>query len=89
VNQTAEHVPSFDQRWDSPPDPWWSVAGWHSQAQSPMGSLLDVVSDVRLEDSLEVPSAVDQDVIEALSAHGPEGTAPRMHSPEVRGSAFG
>jgi len=36
-----------------------------------MWSLLYVVSDVRLEHSLEVPTTVDQDVVEALSAHGP------------------
>jgi hypothetical protein len=53
-----------------------------------MWSLLDVVSDVSPEHPLEVPTTVDQDVVEALLAHGPEGSAPRMHSPEVRGSAF-
>jgi hypothetical protein len=32
-----------------------------------MRSLLDVVSDVRLEHPLEVPTTVDQDMVEALS----------------------
>jgi len=89
VNQTAEHVPSFDRRSGSPPDLRCPVTGGHGQAQSPMWSLRHVVRDVRLEHSREVPTTVDQDVVEALAAHGPERTAPRMHSPEVRGSAFG
>jgi hypothetical protein len=47
-----------------------------------MWSLLVVVSDVGLEHSLEVPTTVDQDVVKALSAHGPhkalrEGVRPR------------
>ena len=70
VNQTAEHVPSFDWRSGSPPDLQVSVAGGYGQAQSPMWSLLYVVSNVSLEHSLEVPTTVDQDVVEALSAHG-------------------
>ena len=36
-----------------------------------MWSLLVVVSNVGLEHPLEVPRTVDQDVVEALSAHGP------------------
>jgi hypothetical protein len=36
-----------------------------------MGSLRHVVRDVRPEHSLEVPTTVDQDVVEALAAHGP------------------
>ena len=36
-----------------------------------MWSLLVVVSDVGLEHSLEVPTTVDQEMVEALSAHGP------------------
>ena len=36
-----------------------------------MWSLRHVVRDVRLEHSLEVPPTVDQDVVEALAAHGP------------------
>ncbi len=36
-----------------------------------MWSLLDVVSDVSLQRSLEVPTTVDQNVVEALAAHGP------------------
>ena len=71
VNQTAEHVPSFDRRSGSPPDLRCSVTGGYGQAQSPMWSLLYVVSDVGLEHSLKVLTAVDQDVVEALSAHGP------------------
>ena len=67
MNQTAEHVPSFDWRWGRPPDPGRSVTGRYGQAQSPMRSLLDVVSDVRLEHPLEVPTTVDQDMVEALS----------------------
>jgi hypothetical protein len=36
-----------------------------------MWSLVDVVGNVGLEHSLEVPTPVDQDVVEALTAHGP------------------
>jgi hypothetical protein len=54
------------------PDLRRSVSGGHGQAQFPMWSLLHVVSDVSLEYSLEVPTTVDQDVVEALSAHGPD-----------------
>ena len=71
MNQTAEHVPSFDRRSGSPPDLRCSVTSGYGQAQSPMWSLLYVVSNVSLEHSLEVPTTVDQDVVEALSAHGP------------------
>src|SRR3990170_1200814 len=71
VDQTAEHVSSFDRRSGSPPDLRCSVPGGYGQAQSSMWSLLYVVSDVSLEHSLEVPTTVDQDVVEALSAHGP------------------
>lgn len=39
VDQTAEHVPSFDRHSGSPPDLRCSVTGGHGQAQSP-----DVVS---------------------------------------------
>ena len=88
MDQAAEHVPSFDGRSGSPLDLRCSVTGGHGQAQSPMWSLRHVVRDVRPEHSLEVPTTVDQDVVEALLAHGPEGTARRMRSPEVRGSAF-
>ena len=47
-----------------------------------MWSLRHVVRNVRLEHSLEVPTTVDQDVVEALAAHGPheppgEGVRPR------------
>jgi hypothetical protein len=47
-----------------------------------MWSLLEVVRDVGLEHPLEVPTPVDQDVVEALLAHGPhkalrEGVRPR------------
>jgi hypothetical protein len=47
-----------------------------------MGSLRHVVRDVGPEHSLEVPTTVDQDVVEALLAHGPhkalrEGVRPR------------
>ena len=47
-----------------------------------MWSLRDVVSDVGLEHSLEVPRTVDQDVVKALPAHSPhkalrEGIRPR------------
>ena len=71
MKQTAEHVPSFDRRSGSPPDLRCSVTGGYGQAQSPMWSLLYVVSNVSLEHPLEVPTTVDQDVVEALSAHGP------------------
>src|SRR5712691_1966526 len=70
VDQPAEHVPSFDRRSD-PPDLRCSVAGGYSQAQPPVSSLLHVVIDVRLEHSLEMSTTVDQDVVEALPAHGP------------------
>jgi hypothetical protein len=36
-----------------------------------MWSLLEVVGEVRFEHPLEVPTTVDQDVVKALSAHGP------------------
>jgi hypothetical protein len=52
-----------------------------------MWSLLHVVSDVRLEHSLEVPATEDQDVVEALSAHGPhepEGCNYSVHAYEQR-----
>jgi hypothetical protein len=39
VNQTAEHVSSFDRRSGSPPDLRCSVTGGYGQAQSPMWSL--------------------------------------------------
>jgi hypothetical protein len=47
-----------------------------------MRSLVDVVGNVGPEHSFEVPTTVDQDVVEALSAHGPhkplrEGIRPR------------
>jgi hypothetical protein len=72
VDQAAEHVPSFDRRSDGPPDLRCSVAGGYSQAQPPMWSLLHVMSDVSLEHSFEMPTTVDQDVVEALSAQGPD-----------------
>jgi hypothetical protein len=82
VDQTAQHVPSFDRRSDGPSDLPCSVTGGHGQAQPSMRSLLHVVSDVGLENALEVPTTADQDVVEALSAHGPheplrEGIGPR------------
>ena len=58
VDQTAEHVPSFDGRSGSPLDLRRSVTGGHGQAQSPMWSLRHVVRDVRPEHSLEVPTTV-------------------------------
>ena len=36
-----------------------------------MWSLLEVVGNVGLEHALEVPTTVDQDVVEALLARGP------------------
>ena len=47
-----------------------------------MRSLVDVVRDVSLEHSFEVPTTVDQDVVKALLAHSPneplrEGIRPR------------
>ena len=71
MDQTAEHVPSFDRRAGRPPDLRCSVTGGHGQAQSPMWSLLEVMGTVGLEHPLEVPTPVDQDVVEALPAHGP------------------
>jgi hypothetical protein len=88
MDQTAKHVPPFDRRLGRPTGLRCSGTGGHGQAQSPMWSLLEVVGNVRPEHALEVPTPVDQEMVEALTAHGPEGTAPRMHSPEVRGSAF-
>jgi hypothetical protein len=43
---------------------------------------MEVVRNVRLEHSLEMPTPVDQDVVETLTAHGPheplgEGIRPR------------
>ena len=66
MDQTAEHVPSFDGRSGDPPDLRCSGTGGHGQAQSPMWSLRHVVSDVRLEHSLEVPTTVDQDVVSVV-----------------------
>src|SRR5450759_2439086 len=71
MDQPAKHVPPFDRRSGSPPDLRCSGTGGHGQAQSPMWSLRRVVSDVGLEHSLEMPTTVDQDVVEALLAHGP------------------
>ena len=47
-----------------------------------MWSLVHVVLDISLEHSFEVPTTVDQDVVKALTAHGPheplcEGIRPR------------
>ena len=66
MDQTAEHVPSFDGRSGSPLDLRCSVTGGYGQAQSPMWSLRHVVSDVRLEHSLEVRTTVDQDVVSVV-----------------------
>jgi hypothetical protein len=71
MDQPAEHVPPFDRRLSRPPGLRCPVTGGHGQAQSPMWSLRHVVRDVRLKYSLEVPTTVDQDVVEALLAHGP------------------
>jgi len=87
VDQTAEHVPSFDRRSGSPPDLRCSVAGRHGQVQSPMWSLRHVVRDVRPEHSLEVPTTVDQDVVEALLAHGPQRN--RSANAFARGARIG
>ena len=71
MDQPAEHVPSFDQGWGRSRNLGWSDAGRHGQTQSPMRPLVDVVQDVRPEHALEVPTPVDQDMVEALPAHGP------------------
>jgi hypothetical protein len=59
-----------------------SVRGGYGQAQSPMWPLLEVMRDVRLEHPLEVPRTVDQDVVEALTAHG-------LHEPLREGVRLG
>ena len=71
MDQAAEHVPSFDGRSGSPPDLRCSGTGGYGQAQSPMWSLMEVVGNVGLEHPLEVPTPVDQEMVEALPAHGP------------------
>ena len=88
MDQTAEHIPSFDRHSGSPGP---AVFGYRRARPSsiPMWSVGHGVSDVILEHSLEVPTSVDQDVVKALSAHGPNRTAPRMHSLEVSGLASG
>ena len=71
MDQAPEHVPPFDRRLGRPTGLRCSVTGGHSQAQSPMWSLLEVMRDVRLEHPLEMRATEDQDVVEALTAHGP------------------
>ncbi len=71
MDQTAKHVPPLDRRLNRPPGLRCSGSGGYGQAQSPMWSLTEVVGNVRLKHSLEVPTTVDQDVVEALAAHGP------------------
>ncbi len=84
MDQTAQHVPSLDSRHSGRlGDRRRSVTCGHGQTQSPMGSLITVVGDVRPEHPLEVPTPVDQDVVEALPARGPheplrEGIRPRL-----------
>ena len=70
MDQPAEHVPPFDRRLSRPPGLRRSGTGGYGQAQSPMWSLIEVVRNVGLEHALEVPTTVDQDVVEALLAHG-------------------
>ena len=89
MDQPAEHVPPFDRRLSRPPGLRCSGTGGYGQAQSPMWSLRHVVRDVRPEHSLEVPTTVDQDVVEALAAHGPHEPLREGVSPEVPGSGFG
>lgn len=88
MDQAAEHVPSFDQGWGRPRNLGWSDASRHGKTQAPMRSLVDVVRDVRPEHSFEVPTIVDQDVVETPGARSARA-APRRHSPEVLGSGFG
>jgi hypothetical protein len=88
IRPPSTSLRSFDRRPGSPPDLRCSVTGGHGQAQSPMWSLRHVVRDVRPEHSLEVPTTVDQDVVEAPqslhrsqggSQHGvPSGRGERM-----------
>jgi hypothetical protein len=70
-----------------PPDLRCSGTGGHGQVQSPMWSLRHVVRDVRPEHSLEVPTTVDQDVVEALLAHGPQRN--RSANAFARGARIG
>ena len=71
MDQAPEHVPPFDRRLSRPPGLRCSGTGGYGQAQSPMWSLMEVMGYVGLEHALEVPTPVDQDVVEALPAHGP------------------
>jgi hypothetical protein len=71
MDQTAKHVPPFDRRLGRPTGLRCSGTGGYGQAQSPMWSLLEVVGNVGLEHALEVPTPVDQEMVEALTAHGP------------------
>ncbi len=90
MDQTAEHIPPFDRRHSGSHggNLRWSVTCRHGQAQSPMRPLLDVVHEIGLEHAFEVPAPVDQDVVEALAAHGPHealGNGIRPRRPD-RGS---
>src|SRR5665811_417957 len=71
MDQTAKHVHPFDRRMGRHTGLRCSGTGGYGQAQSPMWSLMEVVGNVGLEHALEVPTTVDQDVVEALPAHGP------------------
>ncbi len=55
-------------------------AGWGSQVQSSMRPLLRVVTHVDTEHPIEMPTLADEDVVEALRAHGP-------HEPLRKGEA--
>src|SRR6266516_7517504 len=69
VDQTAEHVLSFDCS-GCLHGLRCSVTGGYCQVQPSMWSLLHVVNEVSPEHPLEMPTTVDQDMVEALSAHG-------------------
>ncbi len=71
MDQTVEHIPSFDPRSGDPPSLRCSLTGGYAQAQPSIWSLLYVVSDVSLQHSLEVPTIVDEDAVKALLANGP------------------
>ena len=73
-------VPENLGRWTSALDAP-SSRGRH-EMKAPVRPLFCVVADVSLEDPLEVPTTVDQHVVEALSAYRPyeplgEGVRPR------------
>src|SRR5664279_3622105 len=72
MDQTAKHVHPFDRRMGRHTGLRCSGTGGYGQAQSPMWSLLEVVGNVGLEHALEVPTPVDQEMVEAVGVGNPD-----------------